>query len=106
MHPILIVSPHPDDEAFGCAGTVARYAERGVDAHLLVFTKGQVGTTSDGADSPELARRAAEQGVGIVPGTLFFSDGRGADRVRLSFSMVDEEQIDDGIERLASLLTT
>jgi LmbE family N-acetylglucosaminyl deacetylase len=53
MHPILIVSPHPDDEAFGCAGTVARYAERGVDAHLLVFTKGQVGTTSDGADSPE-----------------------------------------------------
>ena len=63
-------------------------------------------TLPDGADSPELARRAAEQGVGIVPGTLFFSDGRGADRVRLSFSMVDEEQIDDGIERLASLLTT
>ena len=47
-----------------------------------------------------------ERGVGIVPGTLFFPDGRGADTVRLSFSLVDEAQIDDGIERLASLVTT
>jgi 2-aminoadipate transaminase len=59
-----------------------------------------------GADSVELARLAVEQGVGIVPGTLFFPDGRGADTVRLSFSLVDEKQIDVGIERLASLVTT
>jgi 2-aminoadipate transaminase len=63
-------------------------------------------TLPDGADSTELARRAVERGVGIVPGTLFFPDGRGADTVRLSFSLVDETQIDAGIERLASLLTT
>jgi len=63
-------------------------------------------TLPDGADSVDLARRAAERRVGIVPGTLFFPDGRGADTVRLSFSMVDEAQIDDGIERLASLMTT
>ena len=62
-------------------------------------------TLPGGADSVELARRAAERGVGIVPGTLFFTDGRGADTVRLSFSMVGEAQIDEGIERLASLLT-
>ena len=47
----------------------------------------------------------AERGVGIVPGTLFFPDGRGADTVRLSFSMISEAQIDDGIERVAALLT-
>jgi DNA-binding transcriptional MocR family regulator len=41
-----------------------------------------------------------------VPGTLFFPDGRGADTVRLSFSMVAEPQIDDGIERVAALLAT
>ena len=57
-----------------------------------------------GVDSPELAARAAEHGVGVVPGTLFFADGRGGDSVRLSFSMVDESQIDEGIERLASLV--
>ena len=57
-------------------------------------------TLPDGADSVDLARRAVEQGVGIVPGTLFFPDGRGADTVRLSFSLVDEAQIDEGIDRL------
>jgi 2-aminoadipate transaminase len=61
-------------------------------------------TLPDGADSTELARRAVEQGVGIVPGTLFFPDGRGADTVRLSFSLVDEALIDDGIQRLGVLL--
>jgi DNA-binding transcriptional MocR family regulator len=45
-----------------------------------------------------------EKDVGIVPGTLFFPDGRGVETVRLSFSLVDEAQIDDGIERLGSLL--
>ena len=35
---------------------------------------------------------------------LFFADGRGAENVRLSFSLVDETLIDDGIERLASLV--
>ena len=55
-------------------------------------------------DTELLAKRAGENGVGIVPGSLFFSDGRGRDNVRLSFSMVDEALIDDGIERLASLV--
>jgi 2-aminoadipate transaminase len=55
-------------------------------------------------DAELLAKRAAESGVGIVPGSLFFPDGRGGDNVRLSFSLVDEALIDDGIERLASLL--
>jgi 2-aminoadipate transaminase len=61
-------------------------------------------TLPQGADSVELARRAAEQLVGIVPGSLFYADGRGGDTVRLSFSMVDEAQIDEGVARLAALL--
>jgi 2-aminoadipate transaminase len=61
-------------------------------------------TLPDGVDSADLARRAVESGVGIVPGGLFFADGSGADKVRLSFSMVDEARIDEGIELLASLV--
>jgi 2-aminoadipate transaminase len=57
-----------------------------------------------GGDAVELGRRAVERGVGIVPGTLFFPDERGAGNVRLSFSLVDEALIDDGIERLAALV--
>jgi DNA-binding transcriptional MocR family regulator len=61
-------------------------------------------TLPEGGDAAELAKRAGEQGVGIVPGSLFFPDGRGRNNVRLSFSMVDEALIDTGIERLASLV--
>ena len=52
----------------------------------------------------ELAAEAAAGGVGIVPGSLFYPDGRGADNVRLSFSLVDESQIDVGIATLAGLI--
>ncbi len=61
-------------------------------------------TLPEGGDAVDLARRAVERGVGVVPGLPFHTDDRGGDNVRLSFSMVDEAQIDDGIERLASLI--
>ncbi len=61
-------------------------------------------TLPEGADAGDLAKRAVDRGVGIVPGSPFFTDGRGSDNVRLSFSMVDEAVIDDGIEQLASLV--
>jgi 2-aminoadipate transaminase len=60
--------------------------------------------TIPGCDGTELAGRAAERGVGITPGALFYADGQGGENVRLSFSMVDESLIDEGVERLASLL--
>jgi 2-aminoadipate transaminase len=63
-------------------------------------------TLPGAADAAGLPQRAAEQGVGIVPGTLFFPDGRGADNLRLSYSTVDETLIDEGVERLASLVTS
>jgi 2-aminoadipate transaminase len=60
--------------------------------------------TLPGVDATELAKRAVEQGVGIVPGAPFFPDGRGTENVRVSFSMVDEDLIDDGIARVAALV--
>ena len=60
--------------------------------------------TLAGVDTVELAGLAVEEGVAAVPGTLFFPDGRGADNLRLSFSLVDEEKIEEGIARLGSLL--
>ena len=61
-------------------------------------------TLPGGVDAGELAKRAVERSVGIVPGSPFFPDGRGRDNVRLSFSLVDEAQISDGIERLGELV--
>lgn len=56
------------------------------------------------SDATELAKRAAGDGVAVVPGALFYPDGSGTNNVRLSFSMVDESLIATGVERLASLL--
>jgi len=55
-------------------------------------------------DATELARRAVDAGVAVVPGALFFPDGSGGGNMRLSFSNVDDELIDVGVERLATLL--
>jgi len=40
---ILSVLAHPDDESFGMGGTLALYAERGADVHLVCATRGEVG---------------------------------------------------------------
>jgi 2-aminoadipate transaminase len=55
-------------------------------------------------DTVALAERAIEQGVAVVPGLLFFPDGRGTDSLRLSFSLVAEDEIDDGIARLGTIV--
>jgi 2-aminoadipate transaminase len=55
-------------------------------------------------DAADVARRATDAGVAVVPGALFYPDGRGTTNIRLSFSMVDEELIDVGIARLAALV--
>jgi 2-aminoadipate transaminase len=60
----------------------------------------------EGIDATDLARRAVEQKVAIVPGAPFFPDGRqGAGYARLSFSRVKDGSIDEGIRRLAALIS-
>ena len=40
---LLAVLAHPDDESFGMGGTLALYAQRGVDVHLICATRGEEG---------------------------------------------------------------
>ena len=41
----LAVYAHPDDPDVSCGGTLARWAERGSEVHVLVCTNGDKGTT-------------------------------------------------------------
>ncbi len=43
---LLAVLAHPDDETFGSGGTLALYAQRGVEVHLVCATRGEAGTVS------------------------------------------------------------
>lgn len=42
-HTLLAVLAHPDDESFGMGGTLALYARKGVDVHLVCATRGEAG---------------------------------------------------------------
>jgi N-acetyl-1-D-myo-inositol-2-amino-2-deoxy-alpha-D-glucopyranoside deacetylase len=44
---LLAVFAHPDDETFGPGGTLALYARRGVEVHLVCATRGEVGEAPD-----------------------------------------------------------
>ena len=50
---LLAVFAHPDDESFGMAGTLARYAATGVATTLICATRGEAGQRNGLADSPE-----------------------------------------------------
>jgi LmbE family N-acetylglucosaminyl deacetylase len=37
---VLVIAPHPDDEALGCGGLIAKLAERGARFHFVFVTDG------------------------------------------------------------------
>jgi len=55
---------------------------------------------------PSVAQCARNQGVEILTGEMFCVDGSGQDKIRLAFSAVPQEQIPEGIRRLAKALSS
>lgn len=53
---ILIIAAHPDDEALGCGGTMARHAAAGDRVRVIFFTDG---TGARGRDEAAAGRRQA-----------------------------------------------
>lgn len=83
-----------------------------IDEH---FPDGTMWTRPDGGfylwihllpwmDSKAMLAAAVERRVAYVPGTAFYPDGRGADRMRLAFCYPTEDRIREAIARLGSLL--
>jgi DNA-binding transcriptional MocR family regulator len=55
-------------------------------------------------DAQSMLAAAVERRVAYVPGTAFYPDDRGRDRMRLAFCYPTEDRIREGIARLGSLL--
>jgi 2-aminoadipate transaminase len=55
-------------------------------------------------DSHELLRRCIESNVAFVPGSSFFPNGGHANTLRLNYSNMKEELIEEGIFRIAKVL--
>lgn len=79
---VLVVAAHPDDEALGCGGAMARHAAAGDDVHVMFLTDG-VSARSDGTatqsgrtERKQAAVKAAEL-LGAAPPRFFdFPDNR------------------------------
>jgi 2-aminoadipate transaminase len=61
-------------------------------------------TLPPGLDTVELAKEAMAERVAFVPGAPFYPDGSGSNTLRLAFSRVEDDQIDEGIRRLAGVV--
>jgi 2-aminoadipate transaminase len=61
-------------------------------------------TLPPGFDTPSMLVKAIERRVAYVPGTAFYPDGSGRDRLRLAFCYPPEEAIEEGIKRLGKLV--
>ncbi len=47
MKKLFAFLAHPDDESFGPGGTLARYADEGVDVHIAIATDGAAGSIAN-----------------------------------------------------------
>lgn len=79
---VLVVAAHPDDEALGCGGTIARLAAEGAEVHLLFLADGVGARGGQGPDPEALAarRRMGDEAARIMgaqaPLYLDFPDNR------------------------------
>jgi len=59
---VLLISPHPDDVDFGCAGTIAKWTHAGVEITYVICTSGEKGADDAQLKAETLvAIREAEQ---------------------------------------------
>lgn len=70
---VLVVFPHPDDEAKSMAGTIKKFTEQGAKVTLLLFSKGERGTPDASEDlslkrirSQEAKKSAKILGVKLI----------------------------------------
>jgi LmbE family N-acetylglucosaminyl deacetylase len=78
----LILSPHPDDDIFGCGGVIADLAQRGIPVDVVYFSDGSRGNPNGAHDVSLVAVREAEAknalavlGVTTPPVFCRFTDG-------------------------------
>ena len=94
MDNVLIVSPHPDDEIFGCANLINILSKRGKRVSIIYLSKGEASIPSDKCDRQELI--LARKNLAIQANSILGLDSRCLYLLDLTdghFNNVSEQQI-------------
>jgi LmbE family N-acetylglucosaminyl deacetylase len=60
---LLLIFPHPDDETYGCGGTILKYVAEGAEVSLLTLTKGEASSQGAalGLTTAQMGEKRAEE---------------------------------------------
>ena len=65
---VLVISPHPDDEAIGCGGSLRRHVVDGDRVEILFLTSGEKGGHGRDCDDTRRIREAEAQAAASIIG--------------------------------------
>jgi LmbE family N-acetylglucosaminyl deacetylase len=63
---VLVIAPHPDDEAIGCGGTICLHAARGDRVTAVFLTSGERGVDGVSAETARAIREAEAEAAAEV----------------------------------------
>ena len=81
MARVLVISPHPDDEAIGCGGTLCAHSAAGDEIHVIFLTSGERGSRAMGpAETAEIREKEAAAAAAVlgIAGIEFWRQPDGA----------------------------
>ncbi len=97
---LMAVLAHPDDESLGCGGTLARYANEGVETFLVTATRGENGRLgASRSSSPEQLGKIREAELLAAAGALGISEVEFLDYTDGALDRVDPTE---AIEKIAA----
>jgi LmbE family N-acetylglucosaminyl deacetylase len=65
---VLVLSPHPDDEAIGCGGTLAKHVAEGDRVRIVFITSGEAGGHGRTEEETRRVREAEATAAGAILG--------------------------------------
>lgn len=75
----LVFAPHPDDEVFGCGGTIMRHVQHNTPVHVIIVSDGTYGVSAEAENDHAIQRQnesiAAAQKLGYgIPAFWHYPD--------------------------------
>jgi LmbE family N-acetylglucosaminyl deacetylase len=63
---VLVLAPHPDDEVFGCAGSLINQRKNGARISVVYFCRGDKGSKEKNNNLPDIRKKEAENSSRII----------------------------------------